>query len=295
MTSANKPAELKGLESVAAEFEGVELGDVRRSDRLLSLVTAFAAAPGRSIPKIARDEAELQAFYRLLSSDKFTTDDMLEPHAHATVGRAAECKTALAIHDVSEVSYSFGETLRDGLARRGNRQGFFCMAALAVAGDGTARPLGVLGFETWTKNTRQAKGEGKKRKPTSSGRVPVERWASSIARAEELVSGRASLIHVADREASVFELFSKELEGGRRFVIRLMKNRCVRLENEDDETAGTSSSTMLSRACFRRAPSFSGIAARRARVGLPGSLSRPCPFSYRARATRLRRCRSHSL
>jgi hypothetical protein len=56
--------------TLADEFDDAELGDARRTKRLVRLADAVAKAPGASFPTLARTEAELEAIYRLLSNPR---------------------------------------------------------------------------------------------------------------------------------------------------------------------------------------------------------------------------------
>lgn len=47
-------------------FAKVELGDQRRTKRLVKLVDQMSAGPGGSLPQKLRHPADLQAFYRLM-------------------------------------------------------------------------------------------------------------------------------------------------------------------------------------------------------------------------------------
>jgi hypothetical protein len=204
--------------SVADEFAGADLGDARRTRRLESLVEAFSAFPDGSLPEIARDAAELEAFYRFFSNDAFQFEDLLAPHVAATVGRVGELPAALVVHDLTECSYSLDDSLRAGFARLGcSSQGFRLHAALALANDGSARPLGLLACHVWTDKVK--------------GRVDAVRWGEAIGASSSTVAGRSRLIHVIDREGGVFELFARILELKDSFVIRLTKERLVELES----------------------------------------------------------------
>lgn len=218
--------------SVTDEFEGADLGDTRRTKRLIGIVEAFSAAPDRSLPKIARDAAELEAFYRFFENRAFGLDELLAPHARATADRVIEQPTSLAIHDLTQFAFPLADHLREGCERMGNRQGFVGQVSLAIAADGSKRPLGVLGCRTWTKAELPArKNPGQKKKPKrkvhSCGRTEGKRWAEFISGADALVGGPGRLVHIIDAEADGYPLYTWLVENSTRFVVRMTSQRVV--------------------------------------------------------------------
>jgi hypothetical protein len=132
---------------VSEEFEGVELGDLRRSRRAKSVAERLAAQPGASLPAAMVDRAMLEALYRHLSNEGVTFEALLEPHIQKCVARVGQAAEAYAVHDTTDCSFS-GTTRRAGLGTiNANDQGFVAHVTLAVAADGTRLPLGILGVE----------------------------------------------------------------------------------------------------------------------------------------------------
>jgi len=63
-----------------AEFHDLELGDARRTQRLIKLVDDLSARPTGSIPQACGGWAETQAAYRLLAHEAVTGEQVLAPH-----------------------------------------------------------------------------------------------------------------------------------------------------------------------------------------------------------------------
>ncbi len=70
---------------VVTEFAEAELGDVRRTQRLVELAAVLAARPGASLPEASGDRAMLKAAYRLFDNAAITPQDILESHVTAGV------------------------------------------------------------------------------------------------------------------------------------------------------------------------------------------------------------------
>jgi hypothetical protein len=218
---------------VSEEFEGVELGDLRRSRRAKSVAERLAAQPGASLPAAMVDRAMLEALYRHLSNEGVTFEALLEPHIQKCVARVGQAAEAYAVHDTTDCSFS-GTTRRAGLGTiNANDQGFVAHVTLAVAADGTRLPLGILGVE---RLVRQEHKNTKRKHSKATGRDPNReslRWSRGVEAAEKLMSHRGRLIHVADREADIYRLLAAMVAGEQRFIVRAAQDRMVELDGAD--------------------------------------------------------------
>ena len=50
---------------VSEELEAADLGDLRRTRRLIAIVEDLAAKPNASVPQASRDKAAMQGLYEL--------------------------------------------------------------------------------------------------------------------------------------------------------------------------------------------------------------------------------------
>jgi hypothetical protein len=218
---------------VSEEFEGVDLGDPRRSRRAKGVAGRLAAQPGASLPAAMVDRAMLEGLYRHLPSEGVQFEALLGSHVRKSVARVAEAPEAYAIHDSTECSFG-GASRRPGLGTiNAKDQGFLAHVTLAVAADGTRLPLGVLCVERIVR-TEQKKTRLRSSKVT--GRDPTReslRWSRSVAAAEQLAGKSGRLIHVADREADIYRLLAEMVAGGSRFIVRAVQDRMVELGGAD--------------------------------------------------------------
>lgn len=220
---------------IRAEFAGSRFGDARLSARLVQLAGSCAAAPDKSLPKATGSRRALTATYRFLGNDAVDAASILEPHRQQTVERIAKEELALIVHDSTSLAFA-GK--RKGLGPlHGRERGFLMHGSLAVTADGTRRPLGVVAAKTWARQDkpRNKKGNGKKLAGSDYAKLKNKesaRWGEQVHEVERLVSQRAELIHIMDREADAYALLSDLIEEGRRFVIRVSKDRVAR-ETDD--------------------------------------------------------------
>jgi hypothetical protein len=201
--------------ALAQEVANSNFADERLNKRLKALIAGLGADPTQSLPR-AFDSAGLEAAYRFFGNHRVTPEDILAPHIEATKARCATQGTFLVLHDTTAFTYRYdGE--REGLARirrseNGSRQAFFAHLSLAVAADGTRRPLGVAALKHWTRNAA-VKG------------VEFQRWEDQVRESSAQLDGLKDAIHVMDREADDYQMFSAFLRDGHRFVARCMSDR----------------------------------------------------------------------
>jgi hypothetical protein len=83
------------------EFGAAQLGDARRTSRLIDLATTLAPQPRTSLPEACTGPAQLKAAYRFCDNAAVTPAAMLASHVAATqarvqtVPRVLACKTPL--------------------------------------------------------------------------------------------------------------------------------------------------------------------------------------------------------
>ena len=76
-----KVEELEKTEKWAVEtFGSAELGDPRRTDRLVKIATALAENPAVSLPKSMRNWGDTLGAYRFLGNEAITHEQILAPH-----------------------------------------------------------------------------------------------------------------------------------------------------------------------------------------------------------------------
>ncbi len=69
------------------EFADADLGDLRRTQRLVQLAHVLAQRPGAALPEACGNGAMLKAAYRFFTNDDIAPDDMLQSHIEATYSR----------------------------------------------------------------------------------------------------------------------------------------------------------------------------------------------------------------
>jgi Transposase DNA-binding len=126
---------LQNPEEWAVEtFGAAELGDVRRTDRLIKLASALGENPSVSLPASMRNWADTHAAYQFLGNQAMSHEQIMAPHLAATYQEAAGRSQVLLIGDTTDVNLSTHKaTTGLGPVGRGNKaKGFFVHSVLAV-------------------------------------------------------------------------------------------------------------------------------------------------------------------
>src|SRR5215469_2559409 len=102
--------DIEGLEHAdrwAVEtFGTAELGDLRRTDRLVKMATAIAENPSASLPESMRNWADTLAAYRFLDNPDITHEQIMFPHWMNTRQEAMQRARVLLPADTTEINLS---------------------------------------------------------------------------------------------------------------------------------------------------------------------------------------------
>lgn len=230
------------MRSVEHEFVNAPIPDKRLQRRLTKIAESAATDPAATFPHMAASDGELEAIYRFLNNARVTPESILEPHRRATFARANECSTVVAVHDTTEFEHD-GEAAEElGYLATGQR-GFFGHFSLLLGA--RAEPLGIAAMKLLFRNTPPSKrGQGSKKKQSGFETAKIanrerERWLEGVESVEHGLAEPERALHVMDRGADGYELFSAMKARGSRFVIRMrhMTDR-VAAASETDELWG---------------------------------------------------------
>ena len=206
---------------ISAEFEGAQLGDPRRSRRLVELATRISKAPGASFPQLAATDAELEATYRFFVNPYVEWQSVLAPHAAATVARCKQARTVLVLHDGTQCEFNTDDDAREDLGYLpSGARGFEAHVALAVSDDAEAIPLGLLGLLPIVRSQRRRPGTAYEKHQRPRAEKESERWIKLVKQTTEALGPDVNPIHVMDSAADDYTLWAELQHTGKRFVVR---------------------------------------------------------------------------
>lgn len=209
------------------EFGAAELGDARRTARLVELATVLARRPSASLPAATENAAQLKAAYRLLANPAVKPEAMLAGHHLATYQRLGSIPRVLAVQDTTYLDWTDHPHTR-GLGPLGSatHQGLVVHSTLAFSPERV--PLGVLAQQVWARDpATYAALPDHKTRPLAD--KESHKWLTSLA---AVVTARAACPHthfisVGDREADLYDLFIAPRPAGVDLLVRATQDRCV--------------------------------------------------------------------
>ena len=220
---------------IREEFSKIDLGDVRRNQRLADVANKMIKCPEYSICRSMPDWASAKGAYRLLNSDQFSCEKILEPHISRTIKRCSEFKTALIIQDTSTLSYD----------RRNKTEGLGSIGVKHVTGNQTrglmmrtcfalsplGEPLGILNQEIWARKNQRKNVTVAQKYQTQ--KTPIKgkesyKWIYSLYQTSFLpFKNELTFIHIADREADIYEFLRELRDLECQYIIRAAHDRNI--------------------------------------------------------------------
>lgn len=203
-------------------FGQADLGDKRRTQRLVKIADQMVHRPGGTLPEKINSPKDLKAAYRLLDCPTVTHDAILQPHQKQLFDQvvAQQSGYVLLINDATELEYTNRESVSDDLGQIGNgfRRGFIAQNVLAVSAE-TGKTLG-LANQFLHRRPKVKKGETKTERQKRESRESLL-WLKST----QGLPGDRRLVDVCDRGADTSEFIEHEFRSGRTFLIRSCQNR----------------------------------------------------------------------
>jgi hypothetical protein len=260
------------------EFGACQLGDERRTRRLVKITGEKAAHPGASYAQACGGNRHaLKAYYRLINpqTQPLSIEQILQGHRQQTLRRMKGQATVLAVQDSSDMNLST-RTHCDGLGQIGTNQtgaqsqGLRLHSTLVLDTEGL--PLGVLRLQGDAPES--AKGKDPQR--------PIEdkdsyRWlvAYDDACAAAALLPDTQIVCLGDREADMFELFDRRRQHpGKKadLLVRSKSDRC--LEDTENKLWAELAATPLARRLRIPVPRQREHLAKGAEPGRPGLQAR---------------------
>ena len=211
-------------------FGSAELGDKRRTRRLVKSADLMRRRPGGSLPQKFRAPKDLRAFYRLMNCPDVTHEAILDAHRETTLSRLPQLdSTVLILHDATELDFTTHTSLSDlGQIGNGSHRGYIAQNSLAVNPE-TREVLGLCN-QVLHRRTKVRKNETTAQKRKRKTRESLL-WLKGV----QPLPANDQLVDVCDQGADTFEFLEHEMQSGRRFVIRAAYDRGILIGHGDEE------------------------------------------------------------
>jgi hypothetical protein len=213
------------------EFALAELGDQRRTDRLVNIAARLARNPGGTLPQAFPNWAELKAAYRFFDQPKVGWEEIAGPHWERTRAGCRAPGEYLLIEDTTQLDYSGGVGREDlGMIGDGRGRGLMLHTTLAVeveAWNLEQRPEGVVkglfGQQCWNRRVVPER-KAETRAQLLRRHRESEKWAAVFEQTGGPPAG-SQWIFIADREGDFYESIGRCRRHGVDFIIRGCQNR----------------------------------------------------------------------
>jgi transposase-like protein/transposase Tn5 family protein/DDE family transposase len=245
---------LSPTEWAHAELATTDLGDKRRTTRLVKLAAALAASPAAgTLPSALPQWPDLKAAYRLLGSEAIDHAAVVSPHVtRVREDCLAGCfgdRCLLLIEDTTSLDFT-SHAATEGLGRIGDDggRGLFLHTTLAVSirnwgtgqeDDDDDEPVGELvglfDQRCWARPPRaadRAATTGESKRSRLGRQRESQRWAACL---EDPTwppppppsPSSCGLTLVADREADIYETFARCRGAGVGWILRACQDRAL--------------------------------------------------------------------
>lgn len=216
----------------------VDCGDLRRDQRLCSLLGAMIRQPGQSLPQQCESSAPLKATYRLLQGQHVQPHSIVQSAAHATTERLRHhhhTGVVLAVQDTTTTNFTTHEAM-EGRGPIGNSdkfRGFHVHTTLLLGQHEGVH--GLQGCEIYARDgeAQKARKPGERNRQ-SSQQKESHRWVRSVQDSAQLCEELPlveAVINIADREADMYELLveaqrlHKQHQGRFHLLVRAQHDR----------------------------------------------------------------------
>ncbi|MGH7191910.1 MAG: IS4 family transposase [Candidatus Saccharimonadales bacterium] len=219
------------------QFGGCELGDWRRTKRMVKLAAQTATMPDASTPKQTESWGDCKAAYRLFAQPDVTFEAVTAPHCARS--RTLAAGVCLVLNDTTEINFGYDRQL-SGVGRVGSAQarGFYLHTAMVVSAD-NEEIVGVAGQDLYARPLKKVK------RVSSHRRKKLVRETDMWGRVIDRVGPspvNARFIHVCDRGADNFDVYCHLRQQSAGWVIRAAQ--LTRLVLDDAGREGSLSDIM---------------------------------------------------
>jgi hypothetical protein len=175
--------DLRERASVSAweEFGTAQLGDKRRTERLVAITTRVLERPGGTIPRVFDNPAELHGAYDFVENDHVDPAAIVAAAAHATARRARGLPFVWIVTDGTSRSVTDRAGVKGtGRVGSGNAKGRGDQVHDALVLDPAGVPLGIAALEQWQRGPRKTRAQRARR---ATAQKETQRWLNARAAA----------------------------------------------------------------------------------------------------------------
>jgi len=218
------------------QFRPANLGDLRRTRRLVKLAAQMAANSSGTIPQQTGTLADMKAAYRLFSADDVTHEAVCRPHFEQTREQAGRLPMVFLLQDTAILDFT-SHVHCEGLGPIGSdarMQGLHQQNVPAID-PATRRPLGLM---YQRHHRRQIYPPGHEENRAARYKIPLQDresfwWIQALREIGSPPEG-VCWVHVGDRGEDIFGVYDEAQRQRVAWLIRLSKDRRVQTPEGSD-------------------------------------------------------------
>lgn len=215
------------------QFGQAQLGDQRRTKRIVKSASRMVKKPQASIPDQMQTWKDTKPFYEVLKKRAVTHAELMKPHWQNTREQAGDPEVVLIVQDGSQIDYTGHQIEGLGPIGDGRGYGYLVHSALAFEPD-TKAVLGLMYQKPFVRSeirhTTQEDSYSRAKRPRES-----QVWRETV-EAIGAPPEQTRWVHVGDSGADIFEFMAACQREGCDFLIRACQDRCVTPADEEAVT-----------------------------------------------------------
>ena len=216
---------------VSHECEGADLGDKRLTKRFKIILSHLMKKAQENISCAFEHWSQVKSCYRFVNNSKVTPQGLLRPHRLKTLERMMAEPQVLLLHDTTYVDYKYRPQTqgldiinRSPMSGRIN-EGLIVHNSLALSTTGV--PLGL--FDQYFVDRKTIRGRHIVRNACHAQPFQDKesaRWLRGIRQFNQ-VKMTQKVVHIADREADIYELYREAVLIDESFIVRARLDRAI--------------------------------------------------------------------
>ena len=210
-------------------FKNAELGDERRTKRLVKISHLMASNTGSSIVKASGSQASIEGAYRFLRNDEIDANDIASAGFSSLLPDLTLSNKILALEDTTTLNYRHKVTEElghTGASKTNKSKGMLAHTVLMVDAE-SEHTIGLAEQYRWCRKDESfgIKHQRAQRKYKTKESYKWQR--SSEAMTARYGRAMDNIISVCDRESDIFEYIDYKDNHQQRFVVRAKHERVV--------------------------------------------------------------------
>lgn len=209
-----------------AQFGHAELGDKRRTKRLVKISTDIASSAGKSLVKASQDDASIEGAYRFIRNDYISVEEISKAGFSATEKIAKQRELVLSLEDTTGLSFTHSVCNELGNVNSAGQSKFtskgrtlYSHSSLLLDAH-TEQVLGLAGQYNWHREDKVDKEQNRDKEDKES-----YKWQRTTEELNQQFTNTNNIIHVCDRESDIYEYIDHQLSTEQRFIVRASHDR----------------------------------------------------------------------